>query len=161
MSTYNIQQEIDPETAPAKRCVVCGHRLNSGNHNIGRCFCCQEKQAILGTTDISQDVILYCGDVLRAVCEEYGLELGSLRGTWGSQRVVEARQVAIFLLRRTTTLSKHEIGRAIYPNYNKSKSIIDYTVRAVEKHMKKDPFLSERIRRIQDALEDALTDDEC
>ena len=71
--------------------------------------------------------------IISQVCKFYSLEEDVLRGTNKSKGTAEARQVAMYLIRKLTNLSLPDIGR----EFSKDHSTVLYAIRKVEVELKK------------------------
>ena len=71
--------------------------------------------------------------IVSQVCKFYSLEEDVLRGTNKSKGTAEARQVAMYLIRKLTNLSLPDIGR----EFSKDHSTVLYAIRKVELELKK------------------------
>ena len=70
--------------------------------------------------------------IISQVCKFYSVEEYVLRGTLKNKGTVEARQVAIYLIRKLTNLSTPEIGKEL----NKDHSTIIHSINKVESALK-------------------------
>ena len=83
--------------------------------------------------------------IISQVCKFYSLDESTLRGTLKNKGTAEARQVAIYLIRKLTNLSTPEIGKEL----NKDHSTVIYSIRKVETAIKAgDSNLQNHIRDI-------------
>ena len=71
--------------------------------------------------------------IISQVCKFYSLEEDVLRGTNKSKGTAEARQVAMYLIRKLTNLSLPDIGR----EFSKDHTTVLYAIRKVELELKK------------------------
>ena len=79
------------------------------------------------------------------VCKFYSIDEAVLRGTLKNKGTAEARQIAIYLIRKLTNLSLPEIGK----EFGKDHSTILYAIRKVEMELKKgNSALQDNIRDI-------------
>ncbi len=67
--------------------------------------------------------------IITHVCKFYSIEQSQLRGTLRDNVTVEARQVAIYLIRKLTNLSTPDIGKEL----SKDHSTVLYSIKKVEK----------------------------
>ena len=83
--------------------------------------------------------------IISQVCKFYSIDEAVLRGTLKNKGTAEARQVAIYLIRKLTNLSTPEIGKEL----NKDHSTILYSIKKVEAALKSgDESLQNHIRDI-------------
>ena len=71
--------------------------------------------------------------IISQVCKFYSVDETVLRGTLKNKGTTEARQVAIYLIRKLTKLSLPDIGK----EFGKDHSTIIYSIRKVEMELKK------------------------
>ncbi|MFO8150555.1 MAG: chromosomal replication initiator protein DnaA [Trueperaceae bacterium] len=88
-------------------------------------------------------------DILRVTAKHFGVEVDDLRSKGRRQELVQARQVAMFLIREMTSHSYPEIGQFFG---GRDHSTVMYAVQKVGEHAGDDGDLSRHIRQIQDAL---------
>jgi len=83
--------------------------------------------------------------IITQVCKFYAIDESVLRGTLKNKGTAEARQVAVYLIRKLTNLSTPEIGKEL----NKDHSTILYSIKKVESALKAgDDVLQNHIRDI-------------
>ena len=83
--------------------------------------------------------------IISQVCKFYSVDETVMRGTLKNKSTTEDRQVAIYLIRKLTTLSLPDIGA----EFNRDHSTILYAIRKVESALKKgDMTLQNNIRDI-------------
>jgi len=83
--------------------------------------------------------------IISQVCKFYSIEEDVLRGTLKNKGTAEARQVAIYLIRKLTNLSTPDIGKEL----NKDHSTVIYSIKKVENALKaNDTNLQNHIRDI-------------
>ena len=70
--------------------------------------------------------------IISQVCKFYSIDESTLRGTLKNKGTAEARQVAIYLIRKLTNLSTPDIGKEL----NKDHSTILYSINKVEDALK-------------------------
>ena len=70
--------------------------------------------------------------IISQVCKFYSIEEDVLRGTLKNKGTAEARQVAIYLIRKLTNLSTPDIGKEL----NKDHSTVIYSINKVESSLK-------------------------
>ena len=85
------------------------------------------------------------GLIISQVCKFYSVDESVLRGTLKNKGTAEARQVAIYLIRKLTNLSTPDIGKEL----SKDHSTVLYSINKVEKALKSgDTALQNHIRDI-------------
>ena len=72
--------------------------------------------------------------IISQVCKFYSIDESVLRGTLKNKGTVEARQVAIYLIRKLTNLSLPDIGKEL----GKDHSTIHHSIKKVEEAIKQD-----------------------
>ena len=83
--------------------------------------------------------------IITQVCKFYSLDEATLRGTLRNKATVEARQVAIYLIRKLTNLSTTEIGE----EFNKDHTTMMHSIKKVEQALTAgDESLKSHIRDI-------------
>ena len=83
--------------------------------------------------------------IISQVCKFYSIDENILRGTLRTKGAAEARQVAVYLIRKLTNLSTPDIGKEM----NKDHSTIIYSIKKVEAMLKSgDESLQDHIRDI-------------
>ena len=83
--------------------------------------------------------------IISQVCKFYSIDEAVLRGTLKNKGTAEARQVAIYMIRKLTNLSLPDIGK----EFGKDHSTILYAVKKVEMELKKgNTALQDNIRDI-------------
>ena len=83
--------------------------------------------------------------IISQVCKFYSIDETVLRGTLKNKGTAEARQVAVYLIRKLTNLSTPDIGKEM----NKDHSTILYSIKKVEAALKAgDENLQNHIRDI-------------
>ena len=83
--------------------------------------------------------------IISQVCKFYSVDESVLRGTLKNKGTAEARQVAIYLIRKLTNLSTPDIGKEL----NKDHSTILYNIKKVEQALASgDATLQNHIRDI-------------
>ena len=70
--------------------------------------------------------------IISQVCKYYSIDESTLRGTLKNKGTAEARQVAIYLIRKLTNLSTPDIGKEL----NKDHSTVLYSINKVENALK-------------------------
>ncbi len=85
------------------------------------------------------------GLIINQVCKFYSVDESVLRGTLKNKGTAEARQVAIYLIRKLTNLSSNDIGKEL----DKDHSTVLYSINKVEKALQAgDTSLQNHIRDI-------------
>ncbi|MBQ4641425.1 MAG: chromosomal replication initiator protein DnaA [Oscillospiraceae bacterium] len=69
--------------------------------------------------------------IINQVCKFYSVDESTLRGTLKNKGTAEARQVAIYLIRKLTNLSTPDIGKEL----NKDHSTVLYSIKKVEQSL--------------------------
>jgi chromosomal replication initiator protein len=83
--------------------------------------------------------------IISQVCKFYSIDEAVLRGTLKNKGTAEARQIAIYLIRKLTNLSLPDIGK----EFGRDHSTILYAIRKVEMELKKgNSVLQDNIRDI-------------
>jgi chromosomal replication initiator protein len=84
--------------------------------------------------------------ILEYICKYYSLEESVIRGQQRIRDAVQARQIAMYLIRSMTNLSLDEIGKVFD---NRDHSTVLYSIQQVEKKMKKEPAFAETVKEIK------------
>ncbi len=93
------------------------------------------------------------GLIISHVCKFYSVDEEVLRGTLKTKGASEARQVAMYLVRKLTNMSLPDIGK----EFNKDHTTVLYAIRKVETSLKnKDSALQDNIRDITANINAAL-----
>jgi chromosomal replication initiator protein len=83
--------------------------------------------------------------IISQVCKFYSVDETTLRGTLKNKGTAEARQIAMYLIRKLTNLSLPDIGK----EFARDHSTVLYAIRKVEQSLKKgDETLQGNIRDI-------------
>ena len=91
--------------------------------------------------------------IISQVCKFYSIDEATLRGTLKNKGTAEARQVAIYLIRKLTNLSTPDIGKEV----NKDHSTVIYSIRKVENALESgDKNLQDHIRDINANINSCL-----
>jgi len=91
--------------------------------------------------------------IINQVCKFYSVDESVLRGTLKNKGTAEARQVAIYLIRKLTNLSTTEIGKEL----NKDHSTVIYSINKVEQALAAgDENLQNHIRDINANINSCL-----
>ena len=70
--------------------------------------------------------------IISHVCKFYNLDENTLRGTQKTKRTAEARQVAVYLIRKLTNLSTPDIGK----EFNRDHTTILHSINKIEETLK-------------------------
>ena len=84
--------------------------------------------------------------ILEYISKYYNLEESVIRGQQRVRDAVAARQIAMYLIRSMTNLSLDDIGKQFD---NRDHSTVLYSIKQVEKQMKKDPAFAETVKEIK------------
>ena len=79
------------------------------------------------------------------VCRYFNLDEDVLRGQSRSRDVVNARQIAMYLIRRMTNLSQNDIGKEFG---GRDHTTVIHSLEKVEKQMRSDPAFAEVVKEI-------------
>ncbi|MCC8122809.1 MAG: hypothetical protein LIO58_04640 [Oscillospiraceae bacterium] len=83
--------------------------------------------------------------IIDEVCKFYNIENEALRGQGRTKDTSQARQVAMYMIRRMTNLSLKEIGREFE---NRDHSTVMHSIDRIEKLTKSNPEMAEIIKDI-------------
>ena len=84
--------------------------------------------------------------ILEYISKYYGVEESLIRGQQRVRDAVQARQVAMYLIRSMTNISVVDIGKVFD---NRDHSTVLYSIQRVEDKMKRDPAYAEKIKEIK------------
>ncbi|WP_295580138.1 chromosomal replication initiator protein DnaA [uncultured Oscillibacter sp.] len=84
--------------------------------------------------------------ILDYISKYYNVEESVIRGQQRIRDAVQARQIAIYLIRSMTNLSLDDIGKEFD---NRDHSTVLYSIQQVEKKMKKDASFAEMVKEIK------------
>ena len=84
--------------------------------------------------------------ILEYISKYYSLEESVIRGQQRIRDAVQARQIAMYLIRSMTNLSLDDIGKVFE---NRDHSTVLYSIQQVEKKMKKEPAFAETVKEIK------------
>ena len=84
--------------------------------------------------------------ILEYISKYYSLEEAVIRGQQRIRDAVQARQIAMYLIRSMTNLSLDDIGKQFD---NRDHSTVLYSIQQVEKKMKKDAAFAETVKEIK------------
>ena len=85
-------------------------------------------------------------NILDYISKYYGIEKEIICGQQRVKDAVAARQIAMYLIRGMTNLPVVEIGKVFD---NRDHSTVLYSLKQVEKQMKKDPAFAETVKEIK------------
>ena len=85
-------------------------------------------------------------NILDYISKYYGIEKEIICGQQRVKDAVAARQIAMYLIRSMTNLPVVEIGKVFD---NRDHSTVLYSLKQVEKQMKKDPSFAETVKEIK------------
>ena len=84
--------------------------------------------------------------ILEYISKYYGVEESLIRGQQRVRDAVQARQIAMYLIRSMTNISVVDIGKVFD---NRAHSTVLYSIQRVEDKMKRDPAYAEKIKEIK------------
>jgi len=84
--------------------------------------------------------------ILEYISKYYGLEESVIRGQQRVREAVQARQIAMYLIRSMTNISVVDIGKVFD---NRDHSTVLYSIQQVEKKMKSNPAFAETVKEIK------------
>ena len=91
--------------------------------------------------------------IISQVCKFYNVEESVLRGTQKNKGTAEARQIAMYLIRKLTNLSLPDIGK----EFNRDHTTALYAIRKVQMALQKnDSDLQNNIRDITANINSSL-----
>ena len=93
----------------------------------------------------SSEFIITADTIIKEICRYFRLEEDQIRGQSRSRDCVNARQIAMYLIRRMTSLSLSETGGEFS---NRDHTTVLHSIEQVEKKMKKDPSFAETVKSI-------------
>ena len=85
-------------------------------------------------------------DIIAYISKYFLLDEAVIRGQQRIREAVQARQIAMFLIRSMTNLSLDDIGREFG---NRDHTTVLYSIDKVEKAMKKDAVFAETVKNIK------------
>ena len=83
--------------------------------------------------------------IIEYIAKYFGLEPDVLRGQSRGRDIVNARQIAMYLIRRMTNLSLNDIGKAFG---DRDHTTVLHSLDKVEKQMRSDPAFAETVKEI-------------
>ena len=91
--------------------------------------------------------------IISQVCKFYNLEESVIRGTQKTKRIAEARQIAVYLIRKLTNLSTPDIGK----EFNRDHTTILHSINKIEESIKaNDEALKKNIQDITANINSSL-----
>ena len=93
----------------------------------------------------SSEFIITQDSIIKEICRYFRLEEDQIRGQSRSRDCVNARQIAMYLIRRMTSLSLSETGAEFS---GRDHTTVLHSIEQVEKKMKKDPGFAETVKSI-------------
>ena len=91
------------------------------------------------------DVMPTADVIIDEVCKFYNIESEALRGQSRTKDTAQARQIAMYQIRRLTNLSLKEIGREFE---NRDHTTVLHSIDRIEKQMKQSPEIAEIVKDI-------------
>ena len=95
----------------------------------------RDKSDVLPTSDV----------IIEEVCKFYNIEADALRGQSRTKDTAQARQIAMYQIRRLTTLSLKEIGKEFG---NRDHTTVLHSIDRIEKQVKQSPEIAEIVKDI-------------
>lgn len=86
--------------------------------------------------------------IIRLVCKEFGVKRAELAGVTRRSEIVEARQVAFYLMRKLMKSSYRVIGKALVRDH----TTVGFGYRQIQKRVRRDEVLEARIERLKKEL---------
>ena len=90
--------------------------------------------------------------IISHVCKFYNVDEATLRGTLKNKRTADARQIAVYLIRKLTNLSTPDIGK----EFNRDHSTILHSINKVEIALSADETLKKQIQDITATINSSL-----
>lgn len=84
--------------------------------------------------------------ILDYISKYYGVEESLIRGQQRVREAVQARQIAMYLIRAMTNISVVDIGKVFD---NRDHSTVLYSIQRVEDRMKRDPAYAEKVKELK------------
>ena len=95
----------------------------------------RDKSDVLPTSDV----------IIEEVCKFYNIDSEALRGQSRTKDTAQARQIAMYQIRRLTNMSLKEIGREFD---NRDHTTVLHSIDRIEKQIKQSPEISEIVKDI-------------
>ena len=93
----------------------------------------------------SNEFIITPEHIIKEVCRYYHLEEDQIRGPSRSRDCLNARQVAMYLIRRMTSLSQDDVGQHFG---GRDHATVINSIKKVEKQMTANPAFAETVKAI-------------
>jgi chromosomal replication initiator protein len=106
-------------------------------------------QQVLRHMVYTQDRKITIDSIQKAVADRYGIRQSQLKEKSNTKKIVEPRQVAMYLVKELTSASLPEIGRAFG---GKHHTTVLHSIKKIEKSRQVDPELNRIIRALVDSL---------
>lgn len=97
------------------------------------------------------DILPSAAVIIEEVCKFYTIEDAALRGQGRNKETVQARQIAMYLIRNMTKLSLKDIGKEFQ---NRDHTTVLHSIDRVEKLSKSNPEIAEIIKDIRSNVND-------
>lgn len=122
------------------------HELKQQGDLGGRLISLEEVRSVLQKHASQQ---LKISDVTKVVCDYFNVELARVRSASRRQSLVQARQLAMYLVRELTGAPLTQIGGYFG---GRDHTTVLYACRKVAEDIRKEPFLSQAVREVQAQL---------
>ncbi len=86
--------------------------------------------------------------IIKAVAKYYGISYEDITGKDRSQRMVEPRKIAMYMVRTMTQLSLLKMGKV----FNKDHATVKYSIDTLEEQLKDDASLREKIQDVKNSV---------
>ena len=106
----------------------------------------RSSSSVISELKKSNEYIPTPDNILDYISKYYGIEKEIICGQQRVKDAVAARQIAMYLIRGMTNLPVVEIGKVFD---NRDHSTVLYSLKQVEKQMKKDPAFAETVKEIK------------